>query len=267
MKTVKYIWIFLFLITNSQNIFGTAQIPDYLVYKGDTLAIYANPLESYFENHIRPESVFEEIGFSSTDCWRGYVAYWELKNDSLYLTRIEGDSVDIKLSSIFSDRKVKNKVFADWYNYSILNPYGKELHYVHMGYGSIYEFEREFVFSRGILREIKTYDNSKSRKSEFTLNPELLKKYIQGNIDYSNIDEPDKPAKVFVQILKVNAQGKIDSVGIIRGSDPQRNVEALRVVKSIPDWDVLYRHGELFNLTWTIPVLFGIKEEEESTTR
>lgn len=35
------------LIKNS--VFATAQVPDYLIYKGDTTAIFSNPLEQYFE--------------------------------------------------------------------------------------------------------------------------------------------------------------------------------------------------------------------------
>jgi hypothetical protein len=89
----------------------------------------------------------------------------------------------------------------------------------------------------------------------------LLKKYIKDNIDYSNItNEPYEKARVYVQILSVTEDGKIDSVNVVRGWDNERDNEAVRVVKSIPEWNVLYRHGEQFNLTWTIPVIFG-KEE------
>lgn len=261
MKKLTYILILFSLIFLNQKAFGTAQIPDFLIYKGDTLSIYANPLEIYFDNHLRPDSLFAELGYNSTACWRGYIAYWELKNDSLFLLEVQGDSTKIDLSLIFEDRDTKSKIFADWYSYSILNPYGKLLHYEHMGYGSIYEFEKEFTFKNGIHTETKIYDNSKSRKSKFTENPELLKKYIQDNIDYSNItSEPYEKARVFVQILSVTAEGKIDSVNVIRGWDNERDKEAVRVVKSIPERDILYRRGEQFDLIWTIPVIFG-KEE------
>ena len=56
------------MISLNQKAFGTAQIPDFLIYEGDTLSIYANPLESYFENHSRPDSLFSEIGYNSTAC-------------------------------------------------------------------------------------------------------------------------------------------------------------------------------------------------------
>lgn len=209
MKVFRLIPILVILISMAQRVFGTAQIPDFLIYKGDTLSIYANPLESYFDSISRPDTIFDKHGYHSTACWRGYIGYWEIINDSLFLIELHGDSAKIDLSLIFKDRKTNNKIFADWVDYSILNPYGELIHYEHMGYGSIYEFEREFIFSRGILTAVKEYDNSKSRRCKFTKNPELLKKYIQENINYSNItDEPYERARVYVQILRVTEDGR-----------------------------------------------------------
>ena len=62
--------------------FGTAQIPDYLIYQGDTLAIFSNPLEKYFEQ-IGKRELIDFVGCGSTACWRGYKAIWELKDDKL----------------------------------------------------------------------------------------------------------------------------------------------------------------------------------------
>lgn len=256
MKKRYHILFVIISIFFNQNVFGTAQFPDFLIYNGDTLSIYSNPLESYFESHPRPDSLFAKTGYHSTACWRGYIAYWELKNDSLFLTKIEGDSFNIDFSKIFKDRKIKDKIFADWVNHSIYNPHGKLLYFENTGYASVYEFEREFKFKNGVLTEIKNYDNSKSKKSKYTDNPELLKKYIRENIDYSKISEPHEKAKVYVQIISTKENGKIDSVNVIRGWDKERDLEAIRVVKSIPEWDVLYRHGKQFNITWTISVIF-----------
>jgi hypothetical protein len=260
MKTGRIILILTFLIFLNQNSFGTAQIPDFLIYRGDTLSIFANPLESYFDNHFRPDSVFAKYGYNSTACWRGYIGYWELKNDSLFLIELQGDSSKIDLSLIFKDRDTKGKIFADWYNFPILNPYGKLLFYEHMGYGSIYEFEKEFSFDKGILTNIKTYDNSKSIKSIYTQDQKLLLEYIQSHIDYSTIPKPSKPVKVFIQIAKSDENGKIDSVVVLRGYNKIYDKEAIRVIKSIPEWDVIYSHGEFIYRTWMIPVVFEKKK-------
>ncbi len=252
----------LFFLLIIQEAFGTAQIPDFMIYKGDTLKIFSNPLESYFKNHSRPDSVFEKYGYHSTACWRKYIGYWELRNDSLFLLELEGGSSNIDLSLIFKDRKTDKEIFADWFDYSILNPYGQRIHYEHMGYNSIYEFEREFVFSNGVLIDIKEYDNTNSKLSKFSENPELLNKFFQDNIDYSNLtnDNYDE-VRVFIQILNVTEEGMIDSVKVIRGHDREHDMEALRVVNLIPEWTVLFSREEKLNVIWTIPVTFKRNDE------
>jgi hypothetical protein len=262
MRIFRSILLLIVLTSIAQKVTGTAQIPDFLIYKGDTLSIYANPLETYFDSFSRPDSIFEKYGYNSTACWRGYIGFWELINDSLFLVELQGDSTKVDLSLIFKDRNSSEKIFADWVDYPINNPYGKLIHYEHIGYASIYEFEREFIFEKGILTEIKEYDNSKTRKCKFTEKPDLIREYIQANINYDNItNDPYEKARVYVQICSVTEAGKIDSVKVMRGWDNEKDKEALRVVKSIPEWDVLYRQGKQIQIAWTIPVIFGKKEE------
>lgn len=84
MRTIS---ILIFGILISNKIFGTAQIPDLLIYNNDTVSLYANPLESYYtEDNPRPDYIVD--GCWSTACWRGYQAIWEVKNDSLFLNAI-----------------------------------------------------------------------------------------------------------------------------------------------------------------------------------
>jgi hypothetical protein len=43
----------------------------------------------------------------------------------------------------------------------------------------------------------------------------------------------------------------------MRGYDSILDNEAIRVIKTIPDWDIYYRHGEHQRIGWTIPVVFN----------
>lgn len=243
-------------VTTSQ-IFATDQIPDFLIYKGDTLPIHVNPLESYFEDRCRPDSIFEKYGDNSTASLRGYTGYWELRNDSLFLIELRGMSEKIKLSLIFSDRKTDTKIFADWVDFSILNSYGELIYAQYPSFASIYEYEREFFFSKGILTKIIKYNNQKSHKSKFADNPELLNKYLKENINYLNIPNlAYEKAHVFVRISKVTEDGKIDSVEVVKSFDSTLNNEAIRVVKSIPDWDVFYTKGQQIQIRYYIKVTF-----------
>lgn len=262
MKTIKLIATVILFTLITIKAFGTSQAPEFLIYKGDTLLIFAAPLESYFKHNSRPDSVFYKYGLNSTAYSRGYIGYWELKNDSLFLIELRGDSGKIDLSLIFKDKSNGARIFADWVNDSINNPYGKLIYYSALGYDLIYEFERDFMFKNGVLTKIKEYDNTKTKRSKFTEKPKLFWQYIQSNISYNNITSDHlKSARVIVQIHSVTAEGKIDSVKVIRGADFERDQEAVRVVKSIPYWDVVYKRGKQIQLKYVFPVVFGKKED------
>lgn len=86
-------------------VLGTAQVPDVLIYQGDTLALYANPLEDFYhEENPRPRSFGLQGGWS-TACWRGYRATWLIENDQLYLIEIGPCHVylEYKLTQIVLD--------------------------------------------------------------------------------------------------------------------------------------------------------------------
>lgn len=261
-RVILRIVIFLFASLVFEHVYATTQAPDYLIYKGDTLAIYSNPLESYFAKEGRPDCVFDKYGYKNTSCWRGYIGYWELRNDSLFLVEVRGESTNIDLSLIFKDRKTDHGVFADWVDSSIHIPCGRLVVSMYDGYGSIFEFEKELFFKQGVLTGIKEYDNSKSKSSRFTEDRSLLLKFIQENINYANIiNNTDEDVKVIIEVRSVTPEGKIDSVQVVRGHDPERDKEAIRVVKSIPEWEVLFRSGKQIQRPWTIPVVFKKKDE------
>lgn len=245
-------------------IFGTAQTTDYLIYKGDTLDIYSFPLESYFSQESRPDSVFEKYGYNSTGCWRGYIGYWELRNDSLFLKELIGRSGGIDLSLVFGEKIIDQDsgIFADWFNGSLFHPYGEMKYYIADGSPSIYEYEREYYFEEGKLDKIKEYDNRKTRKSIYSEDIGLLKEYIQSKINYELLEtQTDSTIKVLVKNCEVTEAGKIDSVEILKGWNSEYDREALRVVKEIPEWEVIFRHGKQEQWKWMIPVVFRKKQE------
>jgi hypothetical protein len=186
---------------------------------------------------------------------KSYIAYWELRNDSLFLEKVKVNSKEIPLSRIFKNTKKKYEIYAFWYNASITTKKGKLMA------GMLPEFEDIYSFKKGTLKGKETNHYSFSSESDYSNNPELLMNYIQNNINYSTIDEPYEKAIVYVQIFGVSESGVIDSVRIIRGWDSVRDSEAIRVVKSIPKWTVIHKNGKRFSFTWTIPVKFEKNEK------
>ena len=126
----------------------TAQIPETLTYEEQQLALLTNPLQLFFElGGANP-------GFqsSSTALWRGYVGRWEILNDRLYMVGLNGvleSGEEACLESVFPGHP--KRVFAHWYSGTLRIPQGRQLQYVHMGYGSTYERDLILTLQKGVV--------------------------------------------------------------------------------------------------------------------
>lgn len=111
------------------------QCNDILIYDSNIISINYHPLEkllksdSIINNRIlKNDSIFGNC----SNCWRGFIATWEIQNDSLFLTDLKpryGDCI-FDLDWIFGKKIAKNsKVFADWYSGVIIGTLGHKLGY------------------------------------------------------------------------------------------------------------------------------------------
>ncbi|WP_049782358.1 hypothetical protein [Pseudoxanthomonas suwonensis] len=85
----------------------------------------------------------------STACWREYVGTWVLDNGRLFLWRLEGK---YRLQN-------PDPLFASWYSGTLVVPDGRLVHYVHMGFGSIYEREIHITVANGLVTHTEVVDN------------------------------------------------------------------------------------------------------------
>jgi len=260
-RTIK-IFIFLFFVFINSG-FSTQQIADILIYKNDTFIIgdYVYPLENYFNDstNIRPNKLFETQGFYTSASWRGYIGIWLIENDSLFLIELVGNNRNkINLKTIFPNSLTSTKIYAKWFSGIIYCPFGK--HFSKLSYILIYEFEKGFTLLEGKVTNMQDFDNSKTFISKYTHDERLLIDYIQNELKKSPLlIKSNEPKKVFVKIISTNNLGRIDSVSIFRGIDKTYDNEAIRIVKSIPDWDVLYSHGKRTNISFILPINFAKK--------
>jgi len=252
MKTTTIIILFFIL---SFRAFSTGQAGDILVYKGDTVTIFSTPLE-FRENidSIRYKLFDYEENSYSTACWRGYIATWNLINDSLFLTSIVScadSKLNADLNKLFPNEISENGIFAKWFKGSIDIPSGKLLEYVHMGFESIYENEVVLEIDEGIIINSKTYKNS-VRKSDFwNMNPDKLLQNIYKRVNWTNIPiDKQKNVQTFLTFITepVFVIDTSYSYTMINGQiDSSLNnpymIETIRVAKEIPSWDYYERKG------------------------
>lgn len=280
-KTILFI-LLSFVTINS---YGTAQAPDYLIYQGDTMMLFACPLDYYPDQIlIKPERLFGGSGCFSTGWWRGYIATWELIDNELFLIEVKNTCYPSKmentvasysfgtdagntgskyadLKSLFGEKYKNGKVKADWFSGELIIPKGKLLYEINDAFLSIYEKEPVFRVEKGNLTGFQECDNSKTRKSRYVENQALLIEYLRNAINYDNVPQLDTiNRRVSVRIISVDDLGKIDSVEVVKSVNDIYDKEAVRVVKSIPEWEVLYKKGEQMNKRWTIPINFEMKK-------
>lgn len=153
------------LFATSAPSWGTAQSPEKLIHQGKELPMFSTPLESFLKQH--PDVKMPQPGMGSTGLWRGYVATWSIKEDKLFLVKIEQEDVaknkdgelkftwrEVPLDKVFP--KAKEPILADWHSGVLRVPQGKELQYIHMGFESRYEKDLLFLIEKGrVIRSVE----------------------------------------------------------------------------------------------------------------
>ena len=98
----------------------------------------------------------------STACWRGYIGTWEIKDGKFFLKKLVGC---IKLAQ-------RKPVHATWFTGVLRVPQGELLHYVHMGFGSIYEKELHIKIEAGVVTKQRVIDNREKIEKLKNVSPE-----------------------------------------------------------------------------------------------
>lgn len=138
----------------------TAQVSEILTYKGESLSLCSNPLSPFLAN-----SNFD-FQSTSTACWRGYIGYWAIENDRLYLKKISGhlkNGQRVNLDTLFPG--FSDGVFAHWYSGEMRCPRGKLLKYVHGGYASQYEEDVFILIKKGVVISERVTKNGQAEES------------------------------------------------------------------------------------------------------
>ena len=87
---------------------------------------------------------------------------------------------------------------------------------------------------------------------------EEMMKFLQQNIKYpTEAQEQGKQGRVIVQFV-VNKDGSISNDSVVRSVDPLLDAEALRVVRSMPNWIPGKQRGKEVRVRFTLPVSFRL---------
>jgi hypothetical protein len=254
MKKVSTTIFFLWTIT----CFATGQTGELVIYKGDTLTMLCEPLETYLQKNEPREKFFPFLKDGcSTALWRGYVGLWEIRENQLFLIDVFacGDKTKSIKDKIFKGKTLE--IFADWFAGQLFIERGKVIKYNHMGYDRYYEREIVMVVKNGIVDTETEYNNGvKPNDNRFSRDPKDIQAEIYKGINWDKVPKLSKDKKLFVTI-KIDEEGKIAESEINGRIEKQYKDEIERIIKEFPTIQVFHSRGRPINEGWVIPIFFS----------
>ena len=236
-KSYKLSLLFILVLTLSAfRLFASPQMPDYIIFKGDTIATYNLILEQYLQRHEKTES--EKLfglsfrnssnGEISFNCWRGYQAIYKIDNDSLFLVdiiscgerrngKIDKTASIEKLKSAFGDKVVNDRVYINWFSGDLNFPLSNKVLRWDGVFYKIYEQETVINIVLGKITNVENVDNyvdnpkAIDRKDKSKLSDILFKKIKR--VKWINTDSIDCSEKYLVTIAKDGKVSKVTMLG------------------------------------------------------
>jgi len=121
---------------------------------------------------------------------------------------------------------------------------------------TIIDSEPETVASSEILTR-KIYDKV-DEMPQFPGGDEALRKFIGQKVTYpKEAQEKGIQGRVYIKFV-ISSEGNVSNVEVARSVDPLLDQEAIRVVKSIPQWKPGKINGEDVNVQFTVPINFAL---------
>lgn len=142
------IFILQFLLADATAQYGEVITINDSTYQLHSLLLEREPNFKVLEGRL-PKS-------TSSALWRNYIGFWKIQNDSLFLdsvcTIINGEFTPVKIDDIYGQYKTSNGYFASWVNIPLTVCYGNIIHYVHMGWQSVFENNDTYNVRNGIAK-------------------------------------------------------------------------------------------------------------------
>lgn len=220
------------LTLSTINLWGSPQVPDFIIFKGDTIATYNLILERYLQS-IDTAEVNQLFGLSfrdgaSTNCWRGYQAIYLVENQKLFLVAIIGcgelrskriDRIASleRLKGLFQEKVVDERVSVDWYSGIVSFPLNNKI----LRWDGVFytTFERETVMSitNGLvtmIEEVNNYEDDPAginRRDKDVVSDILFKRLKKAK--WKSSDECDCSEKYLVTIDETGRVSKVVMLG------------------------------------------------------
>jgi hypothetical protein len=228
----KYLSLLFILIFSFSGYLALAspQMPDYIIYKSDTISTYNLLVERYLQSQLPADSGrlfgFSFRGGATVNCWRGYQAIYKVENDSLFLVdmipcgtlrQVRKDTTwgKNRMKDIFGYRLMSGRVFVDWFSGDLNFPLNRNLLRWDGVFYRIFENERVInIFGGRIVKteDVSNYIDSRkgiNRRYGTKLSDILFKKIKK--IKWKKVPDCDCSDKY---VITISAVGMVSQVAI-----------------------------------------------------
>jgi hypothetical protein len=243
---MRYIVILIFALWTTICL-ATGQGGELVIYKGDTLTMLSEPLETYLRNN-EPRQKFHPFleNGCSTALWRGYVGLWRIQNGKLLLVDIYvcGDRTQSIKGTIFKNQN--GEIAADWFTGDLFIEKGKMIKYNHSGYDRYYETEIVANVSEGSIQTEKEYKNGvRPDDKRFSSDINKIVEEIHRRINWDKIPRLSNDKRVFANLKLDNGKlVTVDSIIDKQNIEDVYKMEVKRVISDFPDVQVFYSRGQ-----------------------
>ena len=151
---IKLFYLIVLCALFPTKLMATAQQSEKIFINGKKYDMLSCPLERNSIIHEILEKIKPAKIVTNTSLWRGYVGYWSIKKNTLYLDSLQFEIEDLeagdfviktiipKNESAFSAYKDNIGIKASWFSGELRVIQGKLLMYVHMGFDSTFKIEK-----------------------------------------------------------------------------------------------------------------------------
>ncbi|GAA4841755.1 hypothetical protein [Algivirga pacifica] len=250
-------------IAITHSVFGTQQIPEKIIYKGDTLALLSLPFEEKLETIKNKTQIHTRLGkMCSTALYRGYTGLWKIEHGELYLIDIDicGDPDKSFLDRLFPGQQLPIK--ATWFTGELYIQEGKRLYYSlnPTGFGGFSDKEAVITITNGNQTDLKYfYNGPKATQTGMSSDFVAVVREVYRNIDWINIKSLSEDYKLTL-VVRLNTNTPFTIKGDLQGIYRK---ELENVIDSLPPLQPFLIRGKTPELGYLFPIIFSQKMKDK----
>jgi hypothetical protein len=263
----------------AMNALATGQSGDVITIDGEQWSLLGKPIDrdSVLYHHLK--DVLPKDRLINTANWDGYTAYWSIRNDRLYLDRIEVEMYnketkqshvenlpEADMRKVFGKYYQQQEIVASWVNHDVRVAKGKTLYYVHADYERNLEYEQILTIKQGKVTKRKEYHNRVVVKDGFSFdnmkNDNFRRRFPLHTQKYPELADV-KYLIISVSKIQLDEKGNLLDCNVkVRHRDMKGSIEGLAqemktLLKQVRPWKTLYINGEYVSTRYHESITFA----------